>query len=51
MEYLAPVISDFPFEVRTSGDIDTDNYEKALITAREWFLKKGNSYAIIDNSY
>lgn len=51
MEYLAPVISDFPFKVRTSGDIDTDNYEKALVVAREWFLKKGNSYSVIDNSY
>lgn len=51
VEYLAPIIADFPFEIRTSGDIETDNYEKALITVREWFLKKGNTYSILDNSY
>jgi hypothetical protein len=51
MEYLAPVIADFPFQVRTSGDLETDNYENALITVREWFLKKGSDYTILDNSY
>ncbi len=51
MEYLAPIIQDFPFKVRTSGDIYTDNYPKALNKIREWFLEKGSSYSIIDNSF
>ncbi len=51
MEYLAPVIADFPYKVRTSGDLDTDNYGKALTTTREWFLKMGSDYTILDNSY
>jgi hypothetical protein len=51
MEYLAPIIADFPFGVRISGDIQTDDYEKALITVREWFLKIGNDYTILDITY
>lgn len=51
MEYLAPVIKDFPFGLKTSGDIDADNYKTALIETREWFLKMGSTYEIIDNSF
>jgi hypothetical protein len=51
MEMLAPVIKDFPLGIKTSGDIDTDNYQEALAQAREWFLQKGSSYEIIDESY
>ena len=51
MEYLAPVVQDFPFQARISGDIDTDNYSKALDITRKWFLEKGSSYNIIDISY
>jgi hypothetical protein len=51
MEYLAPVIKDFPFGVKTSGDIDTKDYPAALKTVREWFLSKGSTYEIIDVSF
>ncbi len=51
MEYLAPVVKGFPYKVKVSGDIDTDDYKEALITIREWFLEKGSGYEIIDNSF
>ncbi len=51
MEYLAPVIKDFPYGVKTSGDIDTDNYEKALTEVQKWFLEKGDSYEVLDNAF
>lgn len=51
MEYLAPVINNFPYQTKTSGDIDTNNYEEALTEVRKWFLEKGDNYEIIDNSY
>jgi hypothetical protein len=41
LEYLAPVIKDFPFRADMNG-IDTDNYEQALIDSREWFSKNPN---------
>lgn len=51
MEYIAPVIKDFPYGVKTSGDIDTDSYEMALTEVRKWFLEKGDTYEILDNGY
>lgn len=51
MEYIAPVIKDFPFGVKTSGDINTDDYPAALKTVCEWFLSIGNQYQIIDDSF
>ncbi len=38
MEALAPVIKDFPYKVLASGDLDTNDYEKALADVREWFI-------------
>ena len=51
MEYLAPVIKDFPYGVKTSGDLDTGNYKEALEKVREWFLQMGNDYQITDTSF
>jgi hypothetical protein len=51
MEYLAPVIMDFPYQVKSSGDLDTDDYSQALTVVRKWFLEKGNTYKIIDNRF
>lgn len=51
MEYLAPIIQDFPYAVKTSGDLDTQNYEEALTEIRKWFLEQGDSYEILDNTF
>jgi hypothetical protein len=37
MEALAGVVKDFPIKTSKSGDIITDDYDKALQTTREWF--------------
>ncbi len=37
MELLAPVIIDFPFKTDATGTLVTDDYEKALEIARNWF--------------
>ncbi len=51
MEYLAPVIKDFPYGVKTSGDIDAEDYPEALERLREWFLSEGKNYEIIDDKF
>lgn len=37
LEYLAPVVIDFPIAIDTSGDLNVDDYSSALSTARRWF--------------
>ncbi|CAD5267375.1 MULTISPECIES: HEAT repeat domain-containing protein [unclassified Imperialibacter] len=37
LELLAPLIVDFPIATSASGDLKTNNYREALVTAREWF--------------
>jgi len=37
MESLAKVVKDYPLKTSKSGDIITDDYDKALQTTREWF--------------
>jgi hypothetical protein len=50
-ELLAPNINDFPINVLPSGDLDTDNYSKALLIARDWFIKNQMQYSINYKSY
>lgn len=47
MEYLAPVIQDFPLKTDASGDIIVSDYSKALTQARQWFVI--NSKYVIDS--
>jgi len=37
MEYLAPVIENYPYKLSVSGDLETENYDKALENIRNWF--------------
>ncbi len=50
MEYLAPVIEEFPLKISDSGDIDTNDYAEALQICRDWFLEHPN-YKIINEKY
>jgi hypothetical protein len=52
MEFLAPVIKDFPLQLIEGLDqIKTDNYDTALETARKWFKVKGENYEIKNDSF
>lgn len=46
MEYLAPVVENYPLKTRASGDIDTKDYKEALKTVRKWFKKHKGDYII-----
>ena len=51
MEYLAPVIRRYPLSLLPSGDIDTRDYNKALLSVREWFAKQNGKYEIITSTF
>ena len=51
MEFLAPVIKNFPLETDSTGDLLTDDYESALITLRKWFKENEQTYEIITDTY
>jgi hypothetical protein len=42
MEALAGVVKNFPLKTHKSGDIETDDYDKALQITREWFKNNPN---------
>ena len=50
MEYLAPVVENFPLKTSISGDIIAKDYKQALKETREWF-KKHPDYKIIANKF
>mgnify|MGYP001254986770 CR=1 FL=1 len=51
MEYLAPVIRDFPLETSISGDLETDDYPNALQLVRSWIIESGGVYFLDDTTY
>jgi hypothetical protein len=51
MEYMAPVIKDFPLETHASGDIKTSDYKAALKTVRTWFNTRGDGYEIVKTGF
>lgn len=51
MEYLAPVIRGYPLKQLPSGDMDTRDYHKSLLTVRGWFAGKAGEYEIIADSF
>jgi len=50
MEYLAPVIEGYPLPVDEFGDLEVDDYKKALQDVRKW-LVQNNGYAIKTNVF
>jgi hypothetical protein len=46
LEQIAPAIKNFPVRVDEDGDLLTDNYQSALVTARGW-LKQNPDYELI----
>lgn len=50
MEYLAPIIKNFPLQVGASGDIKGYSYPDALEIARKWF-EENKEYELIKYIY
>ncbi len=50
MELIAPVIVDFPFNTDATGSIDTNDYEGALKSVRNWFEEQ-QDYLINNNIF
>lgn len=50
MEYLAPIVINFPLKINDTGDIDTNDYQEALQECRGWFFQNPN-YNINHENY
>ena len=46
MEFFPGVVEGFPLQAGPGGDIETDDYKKALETARDWFAAQAGNYTI-----
>ena len=46
MEFLAPIIMDFPLKKDKDGELEIEDYEKGLITCRAWFKKHLGDYEV-----
>lgn len=51
MEYLAPVIENYPIEIDKWGDIIAEDYPEALQLVRKWFLEINNNYKIKSDTF
>jgi len=51
MEYLAPVIRDFPLKLDVSGDLAVENYPEALALVRAWIVEQKETYVLEDTTY
>lgn len=51
MEYLAPVILDFPLKIEPSGDLLVSDYPKALALVRTWILERKETYILELTAY
>lgn len=48
LEFLAPVIEDFPIKTDASGDLDVEDYAAALAEARAWFKQHPDYKIVVD---
>jgi hypothetical protein len=51
IELIAPYIENFPVKVRTSGDLDVKDYDKALLDVRNWIKGNRDTYGIKKTGY
>jgi hypothetical protein len=51
LEFVAPVVKDFPLKVDVDGDLDVNNYEEALKTARAWIVLNKSNYEIFRDKF
>ena len=50
MELVAPYIEDFPVKLTSYGELDTNDYDKALIKVKEW-ISLHDQYSLISTIY
>lgn len=50
LELLAPIVVDFPYKAGPAGSLIVDDYEKALLGARDWFLQHPD-YNILTDTF
>ncbi|MFT3738454.1 MAG: hypothetical protein QM786_06825 [Breznakibacter sp.] len=50
MEFLSPVVADFPYKTDASGSLVARSYEEALLNVREWFVSHPN-YSLHSDKY
>ena len=48
---VAPYIEDFPLRQDVAGGLDTNDYQQALSTAREWIAANADGLVLITNTY
>jgi len=51
MEYLAPIIENYPIQTDYTGDLLTDDYENSLLTVRVWFNGQSGGYSLNKDVY
>lgn len=51
MEAIAPYIEGIPLEIGPSGDLVTNDYEKALIETRKWINNNRSEYQLITDKF
>ena len=51
MEMIAPAIKDYPVAIGPGGNLEANDYAKALETVRAWFKQKNGNYEIIRDTY
>jgi hypothetical protein len=48
---IAPFIQKFPVEVRASGDLKSNDYEKTLLDVRNWIKENKAKYVIKSDGF
>jgi hypothetical protein len=51
LEYIAPVMIDFPLPVDEFGELEIDDYEAGLAEVREWMVEQDGEYELAMGSY
>jgi hypothetical protein len=51
LEYIAPVMIDFPLPVDEFGELEIDDYEAGLTEVREWLVEQDGEYELVMEGY
>ena len=51
LEYIAPVMLDFPLPVDEFGELEIDDYEAGLAVVREWMAQQDGEYELVMDRY
>ena len=51
LEYIAPVMIEFPLPVDEFGELEIDDYEAGLAEVQEWMSENDGDYELVMGSY